>query len=832
MKRLNRFFQSIEDHPYHPGPLFLIILVVGIGRTIEEIYLGHLSHGLSGASHFVSYYLVNFIGFVAIAAILLGKSWEKLAQVVVLGVFAGLVPPLIDTFWIGPGQFHYNYLDRFYVTLHGAGNPPSEAIVAWTVLVAFSLYLYVRGGSVLRALVGLGLGYLYLVLMGYENPPFIKKLFEPLSGGAARGFLCLFLAFGFYVVLNLRRFVPSLKRINHSLPWVVLVFLGASLAGGIQRMTWLHAGIVLLVHQGIIFANDYYDRESDRLNQRHVLIDRNDLLVVHGLIVWLVLHVCFVQPKLGLLYLLYLLLTTAYHHPVLRLKRIFPLNYALEGLVAALALLIGIASTGRTDLTRSELIYVALAFAGFALGSPFKDYKDVKGDRATGIRTLYVLLEERGWTVEKSHQWMSTILLCFLTVPPLLLFFKGAGIVPVVLILAGFLIAVFFSLRSRKETSAVERTIWILIGYLIAIVLALNFALPSPHREILKDYGGLKSGVTNYSAVRPTSLDEVVEIVQKANRDKTPIRVRGKGHSMDGSSLPRAHELLIHTDQLRWYHFEAPGSINVGAGIRMSELRSFLKDFGYGLPVTNDGGAGPSVGGYMVGGGIGVGSRQYGGFWDNVLEITLVTGAGEVLQLKPGDDLFPWMFGSMGQLGIIVSARLKILGEDVAAYPLNEKGTIPSNEAEATGHLVWFTVFVPEDELETVKVELQRIKEVHSNALKYRRDYVYPIKFTRFNPKLLFPSVGDFVGVGIWGKPKTADRSLLLGLERDVMKLVMLHHDTPYRRYIQTELVSPNIDYEAYFGNVIYEEFLALKKRLDPNCLLNCGFLVECNGPK
>lgn len=813
-----------------PVSLLFLALAVGVGRTVEEIYLGHRTLGLSIMSHYAAFYLATLTGFSAIGAVLLGQSWRKTVQVVALGVLAGLLPPLIDVFWLGLGGFHYSYLDRFYPTLHGAGNPYSEAIVAWSALGAFSLYIYIRGRSLFRALLGLGLAYAYLVLIVTAFPDSLKAFLGSVSG-TARTFMFLFLAYGIYVGSHFRRFKPSLKRVNHSLPWVVLIFLGATLAGGIREMTWLQALIVLFVHQGIVFANDYYDRDEDTINQRTSLLDKDDVAMIHGLIAWMAVQMSLMKPRLGALYILYILVATAYHHPAFRLKRILPLNYMIEGLVAALALLIGMASTDRFDFTGAELMYVGLAFAGFAAASPFKDYKDIPGDEKTGTQTLYVFLKRRGWGLDRIHTLVSATVLCFLAVPAVFLYLKGVSLPIVGLMSVVFVVSVFFSLRHTQKTLAVERTAWLLIGYLVAAVLALHYSPAASTPRLVKDYGGLHSSAEAYSQVHPSSLEEIVAVVRKANQESTPIRIRGKAHSMNGSTLPRANETLLLTDRLRSYRFEEPDSITVGAGMGMYELRAFLEARGYALPVVNDGIGGPSVGGYIAAGGIGSGSRQHGGFWENVLEMTLVTGAGEVLRLTPKDDLFPWMFGSMGQLGVIVSAKLKILGGEGSPYPFGEEGTVPPREVVDSEHLLWFTLFVPTEELETAKTALHRIREAHAKTLKYRRDYVYPIKFARFHPKLVFPLDQDFVGVGVWGKPMTKDTSLWMAVERDVMDLVKAHRDKSYRRYIQTEIVAPDTDYRAYFGDAVYEEFLALKKRLDPNFLLACGTVFACGSP-
>lgn len=828
MTRILTLLQRLEDRPYHPARLLFVVLAVGIGRTVEEIVLGQRSLGLNIASHYGTFYLATFFCFNAVAATVLKIDWRKTSQFVLYGILIGLLPPLIDVIWRGPGKFRYNYLDGFYPTLHGAGNPSSEAIAAWSALGAFVLYLSLRGRSFWRALTGLGLAYAALLLLVSLTPDFLKDFLSPIKTGTVKTFLYLIISYLIYVGLNFERFKPSLKRINHSLPWVLLVFLGAVLAGGVEKMTWLQAVLVLFVHQGVVFANDYYDRVSDTLNKRTGGIDQDDVFLLHAILLWIAVHVCLMNPKLGFFYLLYLLLTTAYHHPRLRLKDVFPLNYAMEGLVAALALLIGMASSDRAQLGVAELLYVVLAFAGFAAASPFKDYKDIEGDDATGTQTLYVLLAKRGWPYVKTHRWVTAVVLLFMTAPLLFLYLKKTPLPYLGALAIAFVVPTFFLLRADDKKAAVERTAWLITAYLACLVLALRFAVPFMGPGILKDYGTLLSGSEQYTAEHPSSSEEISRLIRKANQEKMRIRVRGNGHSMNGSSLPRDGELVIFTDRLRRFVFEEPGTLTVEAGVGMSELRTFLNARGYGLPVFPDGTGGPTVGGYIAAGGIGGGSRRYGGFWENVLQITLVTGAGDILKLKQDDALFPWMFGSMGQLGVFVSAKLKILDAETRSYPSGETGKIPELARHEAARLAWFTVFVPKASLEEAKTALKKIKEAHPDAFEYRPDYVYPMTFARFNPKLIFPVDEDFVGVGIWGYPKSSDPANLMDVEKDVAALVKAHEGTPYRRYIQSELVSPETDYRDYFGASLYDEFLGFKKQLDPALRLNCGTVFPC----
>src|SRR5207247_426446 len=121
-----------------------------------------------------------------------------------------------------------------------------------------------------------------------------------------------------------------------------------------------------------------------------------------------------------------------------------------------------------------------------------------------------------------------------------------------------------------------------------------------------------------FCEVSPTSIDEVCEIVRLAYRYNIPLRIRGRGHTLNGSSLPCENELTIQTSNLCEIQFTEGGTVTIGAGLVLWTLRSYLNTYKYTLPVVNDGYPGPSVGGYISAGGFGIGSMFYGCFCGNV----------------------------------------------------------------------------------------------------------------------------------------------------------------------------------------------------------------------
>lgn len=478
LQKIDAFLSRIEERPYRAERIILVILFVGLVRSVEEIYLAYKGYSLLTLAHFTAFYFATYLGFTLLAAILVRRDWKQTSQVIFYGILVGILPPLIDVFVSGPGNFEYKYLTKFYPLLHGEGNPIGEALTVWLSLAAFAFYIYIRTRSVLRSLIGMVAAYAFLIFMVLYYPlaaKFIQSTGLEIRGNTARGLAFIFLSFVLYVSMNTRRFLPSLKRVNHALPWVVLVFLGATVIGGIQAMTWLHALIVLFIHQGIIFANDYYDRDSDRANNRICILNKDDVFIIHSLIVWIVLIMCFQDRKIGMLYILYVVATIAYHHPSFRLKDIFPLNHMTEGLVAALAFLVGMASASAAQFNAVELLYVLVVSIGFTVGSLFKDYKDIPGDRLTSTRTIYIILQDRGIALEGIHRGVTFMMLCLLLAPMPWLYTQGVGIFPILLVVLLLILPVFFTLRHANKVTAVERTVWLLSGYLISLVLVLEF---------------------------------------------------------------------------------------------------------------------------------------------------------------------------------------------------------------------------------------------------------------------------------------------------------------------------------------------------------------------
>lgn len=347
-------------------------------------------------------------------------------------------------------------------------------------------------------------------------------------------------------------------------------------------------------------------------------------------------------------------------------------------------------------------------------------------------------------------------------------------------------------------------------------------------QQSLSDYGGYYRSRSRYCEYAPATAEELQAAVQEANARHIPIRIRGNGHSMNGAAVPRADELLLRMTGLDHYRFDAAGTLTVGAGAAVWDVHALLGNFGYDLLVYNDGeAAAPTVGGYLAAGGFGATSGRHGGFWETVAALTLVSGDGRRITSRPGDELFPWLFGSMGQLGIICEATLRIvpLQGRQPAYPNGRCGHVMASRHDWEKN-VWYTVFVPKPVWLQAVRELIEIGRRHAPAWRARPPYAYDLPFRTFNPPLIHPRQESLAAVGIWGEIPAGDVDprQLRRLDAAVADWLRAHPD--YRRYAQAELVFEEFDYREQFGPICHASFTRLKRDLDPLQLLAPGILT------
>lgn len=163
--------------------------------------------------------------------------------------------------------------------------------------------------------------------------------------------------------------------------------------------------------------------------------------------------------------------------------------------------------------------------------------------------------------------------------------------------------------------------------------------------------------------VLPAVSADVSVAVIFAREHELPVAVQGGGHGH-----PRAADGALLVNFMHMTGIQINGesaTARVEAGVKSKDVVQAASP--YGLAPLN--GLASTVGfvGYLLGGGIGWLTRQYGPGASSIRSVELVTAAGELLQVNENShpDLFWGLRGSGGNFGIITSLECSL-------YPVRE----------------------------------------------------------------------------------------------------------------------------------------------------------------
>ncbi|WP_448624859.1 D-arabinono-1,4-lactone oxidase [Geodermatophilus sp. URMC 64] len=158
--------------------------------------------------------------------------------------------------------------------------------------------------------------------------------------------------------------------------------------------------------------------------------------------------------------------------------------------------------------------------------------------------------------------------------------------------------------------------------------------------------------------VRPSSADEVADVLTRAAAHGRRVRPIGSGHSFTGIGRPEDVQLL--TDRLVGIRqITDDGLVTVGAGTPLHRLNAELARRGWSLTNLGDIDR-QTVAGALATGTHGTGAR-FGGLATQVRGLELVTSAGEVLHCDAGHhpEVFSAARISLGALGVVTALTLQ-----------------------------------------------------------------------------------------------------------------------------------------------------------------------------
>jgi cytokinin dehydrogenase len=163
-----------------------------------------------------------------------------------------------------------------------------------------------------------------------------------------------------------------------------------------------------------------------------------------------------------------------------------------------------------------------------------------------------------------------------------------------------------------------------------------------------------------WAVLQPGDINDIVVMLRFCNEQRIQAAPRGQGHGTYGQAQVSGG-LVIDMATLDAIVVGAD-SVQVEAGARWSSVVTATLEQGLTPPVFTDY-LELSVGGTLSVGGMGGQSPHYGAQVDNVLELEVVTGAGEQVVCSPAQspDLFYAVLAGLGQCAVLVRATLRLV---------------------------------------------------------------------------------------------------------------------------------------------------------------------------
>jgi D-lactate dehydrogenase len=195
-------------------------------------------------------------------------------------------------------------------------------------------------------------------------------------------------------------------------------------------------------------------------------------------------------------------------------------------------------------------------------------------------------------------------------------------------------------------------------GWLVDASERLAYGYDNSRRHALPDAVAL-----------PRTRDDVVAIVQACRAHRVPIVARGRGTNTTGASVPVDGGVVVSFERMDRIVDIRPGDrcAVVEPGVLNGDLQAALVAHGLFWPPDPTSAAYSTVGGNLACNAGGPRAVKYGASRDNVLALTAVTGAGELVTCgtattkgATGYDLHRLLVGSEGTLALIVEATLRL----------------------------------------------------------------------------------------------------------------------------------------------------------------------------
>ena len=194
--------------------------------------------------------------------------------------------------------------------------------------------------------------------------------------------------------------------------------------------------------------------------------------------------------------------------------------------------------------------------------------------------------------------------------------------------------------------------------------------VPSLDGELLVDDTARREAATDFgravqrspvAVLKPRSVADIARIVAYANTRGLKLAMRGRGHSLSGQAQAEGG-IVIDSSMLSAVRWQEGDTLDAEPGAMWGDVAKTALARGRTPPVMPDAMM-LSVRGMLSVGGTGETSYRSGAQVDHVLELDVVTGAGQLMTCSPerNGELFRMTLAGLGQCGIVVRARLRVV---------------------------------------------------------------------------------------------------------------------------------------------------------------------------
>jgi glycolate oxidase len=172
----------------------------------------------------------------------------------------------------------------------------------------------------------------------------------------------------------------------------------------------------------------------------------------------------------------------------------------------------------------------------------------------------------------------------------------------------------------------------------------------------------------NVVLIKPSSTEEIAEVLKLANREKTPVFVRGGGTGICGGAVPIADGILLSTERLDGILEVDKDNLMVvaGAGVPFGNMLKAVEEAGLFFP-PHPGDEGAHIGGLVACNAGGTRAVKYGVIRNFVRGLEVVTPTGDIINLggkllknNQGFDLMHLLINSGGALGVITKVIFRL----------------------------------------------------------------------------------------------------------------------------------------------------------------------------